>query len=123
MELSLWSTPGPRHPSPDPSRPVTAEIADILGLKTSDGTLVVEPQVGSPAAAPGSGPSGADVPKLGLTLAPAGQVAGSGRRCISELVYGAAQCSPDPSHSKPKDSSMKLCVMETLHSYNGTTNR
>ena len=32
----------------------------------------------APTATPGSGPSGADVPNLGLTLAPAGQVAGSG---------------------------------------------
>ena len=124
-------------------QPVTAEIADSLGMKTSDGALVVEPQEGSPAAkagimsgdvitavngtavkdardlakvigamspgttakltvwrkgeekslsvtlgdlpkdrearaaTPGSRPSGVDVPKLGLMLAPAGQVAGS----------------------------------------------
>ena len=125
-------------------QPVTADIADSLGLKTSAGALVVEPQEGSPAAkagimsgdvitavngtavkdardlakaigamspgttakltvwrkgeekslsvtlgdlpkdretrvaTPGSGPSGVDVPKLGLMLTPAGQVAGSG---------------------------------------------
>jgi serine protease Do len=127
-------------------QPVTAEIADNLGLKTPQGALVAEPQANSPAAkagimagdvittangspvkdardlakqignmAPGStvkltvwrkgeektfsvalgelpnqreargavtpdssGPEGTDVPRLGLTVAPAGQVAGSG---------------------------------------------
>jgi S1-C subfamily serine protease len=34
-------------------QPVTAEIADGLGLKSSDGALVVEPQAGSPAAKAG----------------------------------------------------------------------
>ena len=34
-------------------QPVTAEIADSLGMKTSDGALVVEPQEGSPAAKAG----------------------------------------------------------------------
>jgi serine protease Do len=122
---------------------VTAEVAESLGMKASEGALVAEPQAGSPAAkagiepgdvikavnghsikdardlarqigtmAPGSeaklnvwrkgeektlsltlgelpkearatatpdaAPSGTDVPKLGLTLAPAGLVAGSG---------------------------------------------
>jgi serine protease Do len=127
-------------------QPVTAEIADNLGLKTPQGALVAEPQTNSPAAkagimagdvitavngspvkdardlakqvgnlAPGStakltvwrkdeektfsvalgelpnqreargpvtpdssGPEGTDVPRLGLTVVPAGQVAGSG---------------------------------------------
>jgi serine protease Do len=126
-------------------QPVTAELADSLGLKAAEGALVSEPQANSPAAkagimagdvitavngspvkdardlakqiggmAPGSSakltvwrkgeeksfsialgelpnqreakagapdsanPSGADVPRLGLTVAPAGQVAGSG---------------------------------------------
>jgi serine protease Do len=125
-------------------QPVTAEIAENLGMKTSEGALVAEPQASSPAAkagiesgdvitsvnghavkdardlarqigamapggeaklgvwrkgeeksfsltlgelpnerdaragAPDSRPSGSDVPKLGLMLAPAGQVAGSG---------------------------------------------
>jgi serine protease Do len=123
-------------------QPVTAEIAESLGMKGSEGALVADPQAESPAAkagilsgdvitavngravkdardlakqigamAPGaaakltvwreggeksvsltlaelpkagearasdSGQSGTDVPKLGLTLAPAGQVAGSG---------------------------------------------
>jgi len=34
-------------------QPVTAEIADSLGMKTSDGALVVEPQADSPAAKAG----------------------------------------------------------------------
>jgi len=125
-------------------QPVTTEIAESLGMKRSEGALVAEPQVGSPAAkagilsgdvitevnghaikdarelakqigamAPGntakltvwrkgeeksvsltlaelpterearaatpdSSPTGSDVPKLGLMLAPAGQVAASG---------------------------------------------
>jgi serine protease Do len=126
-------------------QPVTAEIAESLGLKTPEGALVADPQANGPAAKAGiqagdvitavngtpvkdakdlarqigsmspgasvkltvwrkgeektfslalgelpkerqaraetpdgSGPSGTDVPKLGLTLAPAGQVAGSG---------------------------------------------
>jgi serine protease Do len=125
-------------------QPVTADIAESLGMKSNDGALVAEPQAGSPAAkagilagdvitavnghpvndarnlarqigamAPGatakltllrkgsettvsvtlgdlpkertaraetpdSGSAQSDVPKLGLTLAPAGQVAGSG---------------------------------------------
>jgi serine protease Do len=124
-------------------QPVTSDIAESLGMKTSEGALVAEPQAESPAAkagiesgdvitavnghsvkdardlarqigvmAPGSeakltvwrkgeekrfsltlgelpkemhaaatpdaAPSGTDVPKLGLMLAPAGQVAGSG---------------------------------------------
>jgi serine protease Do len=123
-------------------QPVTADLAESLGLKTSEGALVAEPQAGSPAEkagilsgdvitavdghamkdardlarhigamAPGATakltvwrkgeeksisltlgelpkerearaatpePAGADVPKLGLTLAPAAQVAGSG---------------------------------------------
>jgi serine protease Do len=126
-------------------QPVTAEIAESLGLKASEGALVAEPQAGSPAAkagiesgdvitavdghavkdardlarqigamapgseaklgvwrkgeeksftltlgelpkerdartmnAPDSKPTSTDVPKLGLMLAPAGQVAGSG---------------------------------------------
>jgi serine protease Do len=126
-------------------QPVTAEIAEGLGMKAPEGALVAEPQAGSPAAkagidsgdmitavnghavkdardlgrqigamAPGSeaklsvwrkgeeksftltlgelpkerdaratgtqdsSPTGSDVPKLGLMLAPAGQVAGSG---------------------------------------------
>jgi serine protease Do len=127
-------------------QPVTAEIADNLGLKTPQGALVAEPQADGPAAkagimagdvitavngspvkdardlakqignlAPGStvkltvwrkgeektfsvalgelpnqreargaatpdssGPEGTDVPRLGLTVVPAGQVAGSG---------------------------------------------
>src|SRR5262249_18493763 len=127
-------------------QPVTAEIADNLGLKASDGALVADPQPNGPAAkagimagdvitavqgnpvksapdppkpngneAPGStakltvgrkgeektfsialgdlptqrearatatpdssGPEGTDVPRLGLTVVPAGQVAGSG---------------------------------------------
>jgi serine protease Do len=125
-------------------QPFTAEIAESLGMKGSEGALVAEPQAGSPAAKagiesgdvitavnghavkdardlarqigamapgtgaklsvwrkgeeksisltlaelpkerearatmPGSGPTGSDVPKLGLMLAPAGQVAGSG---------------------------------------------
>src|SRR5499426_3854668 len=126
-------------------QPVTAEIADSLGMKTAEGALVTEPQANSPAAkagimagdvitavnghavkdardlakqiaglAPGStvkltvmrkgeeksisvalgelpnqreakaatpdsaNPGATDVPRLGLTVAPAGQVAGSG---------------------------------------------
>src|SRR6478672_2117341 len=125
-------------------QPVTAEIAESLGMKGTEGALVTEPQAGSPAAQagvlpgdvitavngntvkdarnlakqigavdsgssvkltvwrkgeeknisltlgelpkerearatmPDSGPTGTDVPKLGLMLAPAGQVAGSG---------------------------------------------
>jgi serine protease Do len=126
-------------------QPVTADIAENIGMKGSEGALVAEPQAGSPAAkagiessdvitavnghaikdardlarqigamAPGteaklrvwrkgeeksvsltlaefpkerdaratttpdSSPTGNDVPKLGLMLAPAGQVAGSG---------------------------------------------
>jgi serine protease Do len=126
-------------------QPVTADIAENLGMKGSEGALVAEPQAGSPAAkagiesgdvitavnghavkdardlarqigamapgteaklsvwrkgeeksvsltlaelpkerdarattAPDSSPTGSDVPKLGLMLAPAGQVAGSG---------------------------------------------
>ena len=126
-------------------QPVTADIADSIGMKQSEGALVAEPQANSPAAkagivagdvitavngtaikdakelarqiggmAPGasvkltvwrkgeektisltlgelpkerearaalpdnSSPSGTEVPRLGLTLAPAGQVAGSG---------------------------------------------
>ena len=126
-------------------QPVTAEIADNLGLKSPEGALVSDPQANGPAAkagieagdvitavngsavkdardlakqigamAPGasvkltvwrkgeeksfsmtlgelpnqrearatpdesSGPNGADVPRLGLTVAPAGQVEGSG---------------------------------------------
>jgi serine protease Do len=125
-------------------QPVTADIADSIGMKASEGALVTDPQANSPAAkagilagdvitavngapvkdakelarqigtmAPGatvkltvwrkgeeksisltlgelpkerearaalpdSAPSGTDVPRLGLTLAPAGQVAGSG---------------------------------------------
>ena len=127
-------------------QPVTAEIADNLGLKASEGALVADPQPNGPAAkagimagdvitavngnavkdardlakqiggmAPGgtakltvwrkgeektfsialgelpnqrearanampdsSGPEGTDVPRLGLTVVPAGQVAGSG---------------------------------------------
>jgi serine protease Do len=125
-------------------QPVTADIAESLGMKASEGALVAEPQAGSPAAkagiqpgdvitavnghpvkdardlakqigamAPGTaakltllrkgsetsvsvtladlpkerearadtpdaGAAQSDVPKLGLTLAPAGQVAGSG---------------------------------------------
>jgi serine protease Do len=125
-------------------QPVTAEIAESIGLKTPEGALVADPQADGPAAkagilagdvitavngkpvkdardlakqigvlAPGAtakltvwrkgeekaisltlgelpkakearaskadgNPSGTDVPKLGLTLAPAGQVAGSG---------------------------------------------
>jgi serine protease Do len=126
-------------------QPVTAEIADSIGMKASQGALVAEPQANGPAAkagilagdvitavngtpikdakdlakhiggmAPGatvkltvwrkgeekaislslgelpkerearaalpdsSAPAGTDVPRLGLTLAPAGQVAGSG---------------------------------------------
>jgi len=127
-------------------QPVTAEIADNLGLKASEGALVADPQLNGPAAkagimagdvitavngnavkdardlakqiggmAPGgtakltvwrkgeektfsialgelpnqrearattmpdsSGPEGTDVPRLGLTVVPAGQVAGSG---------------------------------------------
>jgi serine protease Do len=126
-------------------QPVTADIADGLGLKEAAGALVAEPQAGSPAAkagimsgdvitaangtavkdgrdlarqigamapgttvkltvwrkgeeksisltlselpkdrearaaaAPNSGPAGTDVPKLGLMLAPARTVAGSG---------------------------------------------
>jgi serine protease Do len=126
-------------------QPVTAEIADSLGMKTAEGALVSEPQANSPAAkagilagdvitavnghavkdardlakqiagmAPGSSvkltvlrkgeeksisvplgelpnqreakanapesanPGATDVPRLGLTVAPAGQVAGSG---------------------------------------------
>ena len=126
-------------------QPVTAELAENLGLKTPDGALVADPQANGPAAkagilagdvitavngtavkdakdlakqigamAPGAtvkltvwrkgeeksfsfalgelpnqrearaaapdstGPAGSDVPRLGLTLAPAGQVAGGG---------------------------------------------
>jgi serine protease Do len=123
-------------------QPVTAEIAESLGMKGSEGALVAEPQAGGPAAKagilsgdvitavngnavkdardlarqigatapgetvkltlwrkgeeqgisvtlgelpkearaamPGSGSAGTDVPKLGLMLAPAGQVAGNG---------------------------------------------
>ena len=125
-------------------QPVTADIAENLGLKGTEGALVAEPQAGGPAAkagilsgdvitavngravkdardlakqigamAPGTAaklalwrkgeeknvsltlaelpkerearaampdatPTGSDVPKLGLTLAPAGQVAGRG---------------------------------------------
>jgi serine protease Do len=126
-------------------QPVTAEIAESIGLKDADGALVTEPQANGPAAkagieagdvitavngaavkdardlarqigsiAPGTsvkltvwrkgqeknlsvwlgelpnqrearattpdslGPNGSDVPRLGLTLAPAAQVAGSG---------------------------------------------
>jgi serine protease Do len=126
-------------------QPVTADLAENLGMKGSEGALVAEPQAGSPAAkagiesgdvitavnghavkdardlarqvgamapgteaklsvwrkgeeksvsltlaelpkerdarattAPDSSPTGSDVPKLGLMLAPAGQVAGSG---------------------------------------------
>jgi serine protease Do len=130
-------------------QPVTAEIAENLGMKTSEGALVAEPQASSPAAkagiesgdvitsvnghavkdardlarqigamapggeaklgvwrkgeeksfsltlgelpnerdaragAPDSRPSGSDVPKLGLMLAPAGQVAGSGSEGVA----------------------------------------
>jgi serine protease Do len=129
-------------------QPVTADIAEGLGLKASDGALVAEPQALSPAAkagilsgdvitavngkmikdardlakqigamapgatakltlwrkgeeksisvtlgelpkerearaaAPDSKPAGTDVPKLGLMLAPAGQVAGSGSQGV-----------------------------------------
>src|SRR6266516_3748060 len=125
-------------------QPVTADIAESLGMKGIEGALVTEPQAGSPAAKagvlsgdvitavngktvkdardlvkqigamasgssvkltvwrkgeeksisltlgelskerearatmPDSGPAGTDVPKLGLMLAPAGKVAGSG---------------------------------------------
>jgi serine protease Do len=126
-------------------QPITADIAESLGMNGSEGALVAEPQAGSPAAtagiasgdvitavdghavkdardlarqigamapgtaaklsvwrkgeeksvsltlaelpkerdaratiAPDSSPTGGDVPKLGLMLAPAGQVAGSG---------------------------------------------
>jgi serine protease Do len=125
-------------------QPVTADIAESLGMKGSDGALVAEPQAGSPAAkagilsgdvitavngkavkdardlakqigamasgasakltvwrkgeektmsvtlgelpkerearaaTPDANPQGKDVPKLGLMLAPAGEVAGSG---------------------------------------------
>jgi serine protease Do len=125
-------------------QPVTADIAESLGMKGTEGALVTEPQADSPGAKagvlsgdvitavngtavkdardlakqiaamtsgssvkltvwrkgeeksisltlgelpkerearatmPDSGPSGTDVPKLGLMLAPAGQVAGSG---------------------------------------------
>jgi serine protease Do len=125
-------------------QPVTADIAESLGMKGTEGALVTEPQADSPAAKagilsgdvitavnghavkdapdlakqigamasgsgvkltvwrkgeekiisltlgelpkerearttmPDSGPNGTDVPKLGLMLAPAGQVAGSG---------------------------------------------
>jgi serine protease Do len=124
-------------------QPVTADIAENLGMKGSEGALVAQPQAGSPAAkagiesgdvitavnghavkdardlarqigtmapgseaklavwrkgeqksfsltlgelpkearaatAPDSGPTGTEVPKLGLMLAPAAQVAGSG---------------------------------------------
>src|SRR6516164_2168482 len=125
-------------------QPVTADIAESLGMKGTEGALVTEPQADSPAARagvlsgdvitavnsnmvkdarglakrigamasgssvkltvwrkgeeksisltlgelpnerearatmPDSGPTGTDVPKLGLMLAPAGQVAGSG---------------------------------------------
>ena len=124
-------------------QPVTADIAESLGMKGSEGALVAEPQSDGPAAkagivsgdvitavdghavkdahdlakqiggmapgskakltvwhkgeeknlsltlgelpkerearaAPAAGSSGTDVPRLGLTLAPAGQVAGSG---------------------------------------------
>jgi len=125
-------------------QPVTADIAESLGMNKTEGALVTEPQAGSPAAkagvlpgdvitavngnavkdahdlvkqigamasgstvkltvwrgseeksisltlgelpkerearttTPDSGSSGTDVPKLGLMLAPAGQVAGSG---------------------------------------------
>jgi len=125
-------------------QPVTADIAESLGMKGSEGALVAEPQPDSPAAkagivsgdvitavdghavkdahdlakqiggmtpgskakltlwhkgeehnlsitlgelpndrgtraaAPAAGSSGTDVPRLGLTLAPVGQVAGSG---------------------------------------------
>jgi len=126
-------------------QPVTAEIAENLGLKAPEGALVADPQANGPAAKAGiqagdvitavngtpvkdakdlarqigsmspgasvkltvwrkgeektfslalgelpkerqaraetpdsSGPAGTDVPRLGLTLAPAGQVAGSG---------------------------------------------
>jgi serine protease Do len=125
-------------------QPVTADIADSLGMKGSEGALVAEPQAGSPAVkagilsgdvitavddrpvknahelakqigamapgsaakltvwrdggeksisltlaelpdertalgpAPDSGQAGTEVPKLGLTLAPAGQVSGHG---------------------------------------------
>jgi len=108
-------------------QPVTAEIADSIGLKKAEGALVADPQANGPAVkaardlarqigsmAPGatanlsvwrkgaeksfsivlgelpnqreahamtpdsSAPSGSNLPRLGLTLAPAGQVAGSG---------------------------------------------
>jgi len=114
-------------------QPVTAEIADNLGLKASEGALVADPQANGPAVngnlvkdardlarqigsmAPGAtakltvwrkgeektfsialgelpnqrearattmpdspGAEGTDVPRLGLTVVPAGQVAGSG---------------------------------------------
>ena len=130
-------------------QPVTAEIADSLGMKGTDGALVAEPQVDSPAAkagilagdvitavngnavkdardlarqigrlAPGAtvklsvwrkgeekavsltlgqlpnerqaraatpdtGAAGKDVPKLGMMLAPAGEVAGSGSEGVA----------------------------------------
>jgi len=50
------------------------------------------------AATPGSGPSGADVPKLGLRLAPAGQVARQQRRCIA-ANWSAAPHSARPIHA------------------------
>jgi serine protease Do len=115
-------------------QPVTADIAESLGMKGTEGALVSEPQANGPAAkagilsgdvitavnghsvndardlarqigamapgttaklsvwrkgevpkdrqasagAPDSAPAGTDVPKLGLTLAPAAQVAGGG---------------------------------------------
>src|SRR5450759_1653072 len=79
-------------------QPVTQDIADSLGLKKAEGALVAEPQKDSPAVkavtltlgempavkearAEANVPSDSgavDLAKLGLTLAPAARVAGSG---------------------------------------------
>jgi serine protease Do len=143
-------------------QPVTAEMADALGMKAGEGALVAEPQTGSPAmaagilagdvitavngnavkdardlarqigamapgtavkltvwrkgeaksialtlaalpnerearaATPESAPAGAELPKLGMMLAPAAQVAGSGAEGVA--VVGVDEGGPAAEH-------------------------